>query len=156
MLYVDQTFTAESLVTQLGSIKAGVSVVTFDEKDNSEAFGQALAQSKAKGLIISTSTETGEGQTRLTFLQQMMPELSTMYAGDELNLAKFPNLQHIIQTGHTAHRGINKFRDLAVYANPAMSTRQIPENQGDWVTHIAYKGGQEVASITSKDLVDKS
>ena len=68
MLYVDQTFTAESLVTQLGSIKAGVSVVTFDEKDNSEAFGQALAQSKAKGLIFSPSTETSEGQTRLTFL----------------------------------------------------------------------------------------
>ena len=51
---------------------------------------------------------------------------------------------------------MNKFRDLAVYANPAMSTRQIPENQGDWVTHIAYKGGREAMSMTSSELVTRS
>ena len=86
----------------------------------------------------------------------MMPELATMYAGQELNLAKYPNLKHVVQTGHQAMRGVNKFRDLAVYANPAMSLRQIPENQGEWVTHIAYKGGREVTSMTSGDLVTKS
>ena len=53
-------------------------------------------------------------------------------------------------------RGVNKFRDLPVYANPAMSTRQIPENQNDWVTHLAYKGGKEAVSLTSSDLVTKS
>ena len=79
-----------------------------------------------------------------------------MYAGDEIALAKYPNLKHIVQTGHSAIRGVNKFRDLAVYANPAMSTRQIPENQGDWVTHIAYKDGREALSLTSSDLVSKS
>lgn len=61
-----------------------------------------------------------------------------------------------MQTGHTAIRGVNKFRDIAVYANPAMSTRQIPENQGDWVTHIAYKDGREQLSLTSADLAAKS
>ena len=69
----------------------------------------------------------------------MMPELSTLYAGQELNLAKYPNLKHVVQTGHQVGlRGVNKFRDLPVYANPAMSSRQIPENQGNWVTHVAY------------------
>ena len=58
MLYTDQTASAETIVSQLGAAKAGVSVVTFDEKDNEEAFGQALSDSGAKGLIISTSTET--------------------------------------------------------------------------------------------------
>ena len=53
----------------------------------------------------------------------MMPELSTMYAGQELNLAKYPHLKHIVQTGHLSMRGVNKFRDLPVYANPAMSSR---------------------------------
>ena len=54
----------------------------------------------------------------------MMPEMSTLYAGQELNLAKYPNLKHIVQTGHQVGvRGVNKFRDLPVYANPAMSTR---------------------------------
>ena len=52
-----------------------------------------------------------------------MPELATMYAGDEIALSKYPNLKHVVQTGHSAIRGVNKFRDLAVYANPAMSTR---------------------------------
>lgn len=51
---------------------------------------------------------------------------------------------------------MNKFRDLPVYANPAMSTRQIPENQGDWVTHVVYKGGREATSITSNELVQKT
>ena len=64
-------------MTQLGSIKAGVSVVTFDEKDNSEALEQALASSKARGLIFSPDTEA-DGADRKTFLQKMMPELSTM------------------------------------------------------------------------------
>jgi len=122
MLYCDQTYSTESLVTQMGAIKAGVSVVTFDEKDSCDALDQALGSSKAKGLIFSPATEAEEGQTRLTFLQKLMPELSTMYAGEELNLDKYPHLKHIVQTGHQAHRGINKFRDLAVYANPAMST----------------------------------
>ena len=79
-----------------------------------------------------------------------------MYAGDEIALAKYPNLKHIVQTGHSAIRGVNKFRDLAVYANPAMSTRQIPENQGDWVTHVSYKGGKEAVSLTSSELVSKA
>ena len=82
LLYVDQTYSTESLVSQMGAIKAGVSVVTFDEKDSGDAFDHALATSKAKGLIFSPATEAGEsGETRQTFLQKMMPELSTMYAG---------------------------------------------------------------------------
>ena len=71
VLYCDQTFSAESLVSQMGAIKAGVSVVTFDEKDSEEALDHALSASKAKGLIFSPSTEadTDEGpSTRLTFL----------------------------------------------------------------------------------------
>ena len=123
MLYCDQTFSAESLVTQMGAIKAGVAVVTFDEKDDCEAFDHALATSKAKGLIFSPATETTEGETRQTFLQKLMPELATVYTGQEISLAKFPNLKHVVQTGHSAMRGVNKFRDLPVYANPAMSTR---------------------------------
>ena len=70
VLYADQTYTAESLVTQMGAIKAGVSVVTFDEKDDCDALDHALATSKAKGVIISPSTQADEesNTTRLTFL----------------------------------------------------------------------------------------
>lgn len=69
MLYCDQTYSAESLVSQMGAIKAGVAVVSFDEKDSSEALDHALATSGARGLIFSPATETGEeGATRQTFL----------------------------------------------------------------------------------------
>ena len=37
MLYCDQTNTAESIVSQMGAIKAGVAIVTFDERDDCEA-----------------------------------------------------------------------------------------------------------------------
>lgn len=80
VLYADQTFTAESLVTQMGSIKAGVSVVTFDEKDSMDALESTLASSNARGLIFSPDTEA-DGSDRKTFLQKLMPELSTMYSG---------------------------------------------------------------------------
>ena len=127
----------------MGAIKAGVTVVSFDEKDSCDAFDHAIATSKARGVVFSPSTQTEEENvTRQTFLQKLMPELSTLYAGQEINLAKYPNLKHVIQTGHNGIRGVNKYRDVAVYANPAMSTRQIPENQGNWVTHVAYKGGK--------------
>ena len=68
LLYCDQTYSTESLVTQMGAIKAGVSIVTFDEKDNAEAFDHTLATSKAKGLIFSPETDAEDGATRLTFL----------------------------------------------------------------------------------------
>ena len=97
MLYVDQTYTAESLVTQMGAIKAGVSVVTFDEKDSCDALDHALAASKAKGLVFSPETETDEENTsRLTFLQKLMPELSSLASGDEINLSKYPSLKHVV------------------------------------------------------------
>ena len=97
VLYCDQTFSAESLVSQMGAIKAGVSVVTFDEKDSMDALDHALSASKAKGLIFSPSTETDAASTRLTFLQKCIPELSTVYAGQDLRgLSKYPNLQHLI------------------------------------------------------------
>ena len=103
MLYVDQTASAESLTTQMGAIKAGVTIVSFDEKDSCDALDHALGTG-AKGLLFSPDSVTGEGQTRTTFLQKLIPELSGMYKGDELRSAKYPSLEMVVQTGHT---GIN-------------------------------------------------
>lgn len=51
-----------------------------------------------------------------------MPELDAMHVGDELKLSKYPHLKHIVQTGFSKIRGVNMFKDVSVYANPAMST----------------------------------
>ena len=81
----------------MGAIKAGVSIVTFDEKENQDALDHALGHSKAKGLIVSPSTSTGgDDMTRKTFLENLLPELSSSYFGDEHNFSKYPNLKTVV------------------------------------------------------------
>ena len=142
----------------MGAIKAGVSMVSFAEKESQDALDHALSSSDAKGLIFSPSTQIGDdaGTTRQTFLNSLMPELETMYAGQELDLSRYPHLRHIVQTGFTKIRGVNMFKDVAVYANPALSNHSIPENNTDDVTHICMRDGREVNSLTSGQLVDAS
>jgi hypothetical protein len=41
----------------MGAAKAGVTVVTFNEKDNCDAFHQALKDSGARGLVFSPDTQ---------------------------------------------------------------------------------------------------
>lgn len=82
-----------------------------------------------------------------------MPELDNSYAGDELKLSKYPSLRHIVQTGFTKIRGVNMFKDVAVYANPSLSNYSIPTNSSDAVTHLYLKEGREVRSLTSSEFV---
>lgn len=155
VLYVDQSSSAESVVAQMGAFKAGVTVVTFDEKDSVDALDNALG-SGAKGLIFSPDTTTGEGETRTTYLQKLIPELKTMMRGDELKSSKYPGLEMVAQTGFSGIRGVNMFKDIAVYANPSTSSRQIAPNSGDAVARVVLKNGREVSSFTSSELVGKS
>lgn len=53
MLWADQTNSAELLVAQMGAFKAGVAVVTFDEKDSVDALSQTLKDSGARGFLFS-------------------------------------------------------------------------------------------------------
>ena len=81
----------------MGAAKAGVTVVSFHEKDSQEALYHALRSTNAKGLFFSPGTHIGQSwSTRRTFLQKLMPELDHMYAGDELKLSKYPHLRHIV------------------------------------------------------------
>lgn len=155
--FVDEASSAESLVLQMGAAKAGVTVVCFHEKDSQDALDHALRTTNAKGLFFSPSTQIGKTQnTRKTFLQKLMPELEAMYAGDELKLSKYPALRHIVQTGFSKIRGVNMFKDVAVYANPSMSNYSIPANSADALTHVYLRDGREVRSFTSQDFVTAS
>ena len=127
----------------MGCFKAGVSVVTFEEKDNIDALNQALKDSGAKGLMFSPETVISQEKnanhaTRKTFLQKLIPELHSLYPGDELSLKNYPNLKHIVQLGHSTIRGTLKFRDAMVYATPKYSTVQLPENSSSDVAFQAY------------------
>ena len=49
-------------------------------------------------------------------------------------------------------RGVNMFKDLAVYTNPSMTNHSIPVNRDDDVCVIAFKNGNET-QYSSSDLV---
>jgi hypothetical protein len=101
----------------MGAFKVGVQIVTFAEKDNADALDHALRTSNARGLIFNPDS-SAEGINRGQTVNKLMPELAKMYFGDELNIAKYPNLKQIVQTRFAAIRGINLFKDVSVYANP--------------------------------------
>jgi len=82
-----------------------------------------------------------------------MPELELMHAGDELRLAKYPQLKHIVQTGFSKIRGVNMFKDVAVYANPKLSNYSIPVNSSDAVTNVYLKDGKEERTLTSSEFI---
>jgi acyl-CoA synthetase (AMP-forming)/AMP-acid ligase II len=155
VMYCDQTSSAEALVAQMGSIKAGVQVVTFAEKDNIDALDHALRSTKAKGLLFQPDHQIDDKTDRASFVNKLMPELSKMYFGDELALAAYPNLEKIVQTKFANMRGVNMFKDLAVYANPVYSSRQIPTNDADATCFVALKDGK-TTSYSSGEMVELS
>ena len=85
-----------------------------------------------------------------------MPELHSLYPGDELNLKSYPYLKQIIQLGHTSIRGVIKFKDSMVYANPKISNYEIPENNTSDLVFASYQNGKEVCSYSSGDIVKKA
>ena len=70
LVWMDQTNSAEVLASIMGAAKAGVTVVTYNEKENIDALHQTLRDSGARGLVFSPKTEVDEKSqdTRLTFL----------------------------------------------------------------------------------------
>jgi hypothetical protein len=81
-----------------------------------------------------------------------MPELHNLYPGDELALKNFPHLKQIIQLGHHTIRGVIKFKDSMVYANPNLSTVSIPENSADDQAFVSYQNGQRISSFTNGEI----
>lgn len=85
-----------------------------------------------------------------------MPELHKLYAGDEINLDRYPHLKQIIQLGQTTIRGTLKFRDSMVYVNPKQAVLEIPENRSNDTVFECYKDGKKVSDISSEDLTRKA
>jgi hypothetical protein len=59
----------------MGSIKAGVQIVTFAEKDSADALDHALRSTKAKGLLFQPDHKIDDKTDRSSFLRKLMPEL---------------------------------------------------------------------------------
>ena len=144
----------------MGAIKAGVTIVSFDEKDSLDALNSTLKDSQAKGFMLSPSTVISQDGhntlTRQTYLHKLMPELHSLYPGDELALQNYPHLKQIVQLSHTTIRGVIKYKDSMVYANPRLSNQQLPENAASDVSYVTYQNGKESSTITSGDMTSYS
>lgn len=150
---MDRTRAAESLVAQLGAFKTGVEIVCFDENSSQDALHHALSSTGARGLLLTPSSACGEGHTRGSVLNELCPELKNTYLGEELNLHEYPHLSQIIQTETGFMPGVNRFKDVAVYATPSMSSYTIPENRPADVCMRVLKGGAEHVAYTSEQIV---
>jgi hypothetical protein len=76
-------------------MKTGVTLVNFSESSSKDALHHALSSSNSKGLIFSPNTQIDEGAKRLDAVQELMPELSSMYLGQELHSRAYPHLKNI-------------------------------------------------------------
>jgi long-subunit acyl-CoA synthetase (AMP-forming) len=156
VMWIDRETNAESIIAQLGAMKTGVTLVNFSENSCKDALDHALKSSNAKGLIFSPNTEIDQSTKRADVLHELMPELNSMYFGEELVSNAYPHLNHIVQTGFSTIKGTNKFKDVAVYTSPAMSTYEMPENSPDDVCIVTQKEGKTVSSYTNQELVNSA
>ena len=94
LIWMDQENSAEVLVSTMGASKAGVTVVTFSEKEECDALHSALKDSGARGMVYSPNTMVNEeGNIRQDFINKLMPKLESMYPGDPLSLSNYPMLK---------------------------------------------------------------
>ena len=156
VLWLDQENSAEILTAQMGAAKAGVTCVTFNEKDDMDALHQTLKDSGARGFYFSPSTPIDEDVTRKTYLQKLMPELEKLYPGDPIKLSNYPHLKSIVQSGHSNIRGTIKFKDSLVYANTKYSTFSLPQNDSAHLMFECYRDGKRVSNYSSGEIAEKS
>lgn len=109
----------------MGASKAGVTVVTFSEKDSVDSLHQTLKDSDAKGLVFSPTTKVDDA-TRAELVYKLMPELETMNPGEGLSVSAYPHLKQVIQSGHSNIRGVIKYKDSLVYAAASLSSFSLP------------------------------
>lgn len=104
-------------------------------------------------MLFSPQTQIGDKQeARESFLKKLMPELNKLYPGDPIELAKYPNLKSIIQLGHKSIRGVIKYKDTMVYANPRLTNLSIPENSPNDEVFDSYQGGRKSSSFTNREI----
>ena len=156
LLWVDAEHSAEVAVAQIGAVKAGVTVVAVDAKDEMHHVGDALEASGAKGLLLSPHTKQDGNHKRANLLLELMPELADYYPGQKLVIDNFPNLTNIIHTGHSTIRGTNKFKESLVYTKPHLTNMKIHGSAKSDLAMEFYSKGDLLTSLTNDELLKKA
>ena len=66
--------------------------------------------------MFSPTTLDDQGVKRANALHTLIPELSEFYPGDAFSSSEFPDLEHVMHTGHKTIRGMTKFKENMFYA----------------------------------------
>jgi acyl-CoA synthetase (AMP-forming)/AMP-acid ligase II len=153
-LWCDSTNSAEIATAQVGALKAGVTVVTIDHEDSVEDAAQALRDSGATALLFSPMTLDENKEKRANSLHSLIPELESIYPGDEFSCSAFPSLKHLIHTGHKTIPGTVKFKETMFYAKKANTNFRIPGCTADSTAFECYQNGNRIASYTNSEIVE--
>ncbi len=152
-LWVDSTNSAEIATAQIGAMKAGLTVVTIDENDSLANAAQAIKDSNAKALLFSPMTLDESHEKRANALHGLIPELGSLYPGQEFTSSEFPNLKHVIHTGHKTIMGCSKFKETMFYAKMENTNHRIPGVSPEDTALECYQNGNRVASYSNQELV---
>ena len=156
MLWVDKTNQAELATAQVGAMKAGLTVVTIDENDSIEDVSRTLSETEASGIIFSPTTLDSNKEKRANSLYEILPELGSMYPGDEFESARFASLKHVIQTSQKTIRGTTKFKENMLYTKKAQTNYRIPGTSAEHIAVECYKQGEKITQFTQAELAAHS
>ena len=105
--WFDASHITESLVAQVGCLKAGVTIIPVLGQ-NSDSFFSALSENGVKGAIMSPNGRVDGNKKKSEVLANNIPELSKSYLGQTVSTKNYPNLSLIVQTGFYAIPGTFK------------------------------------------------
>ncbi|HET6934435.1 MAG TPA: AMP-binding protein [Candidatus Angelobacter sp.] len=101
--------TAEWVLTQFASAKAGLILVTVNPAYRVSELRHALRKSGCKALVLATGFK---GSDYLEMLRTLAPELKRSAAGD-LHANELPELRHVIHLGDHPEPGMLRFSEVA-------------------------------------------
>jgi acyl-CoA synthetase (AMP-forming)/AMP-acid ligase II len=156
MLWLDQENSAETATAQIGAMKAGCSIVTVDNKDEIHHIADTLEKTGSKSILLSPHTKLDGKTQRVNMLLDILPELASAYSGEEISFSDFPSLKSVVHTGHASIRGTSKFKENMSYTLMENTTHRMNGISGDSLAFECYNKGEQVASLTQKDIVKKA
>lgn len=156
MLWVDQESSAEIATAQIGAFKAGVSIVTVGNNDDADHIASTLEKTGSKGLMLSPHTKTDGTNQRANLLLDILPELVSSYPGQDITFRDFPNLKHVVHTGHVSIRGTTKFKENMLYTKKSLTNFRIPGCNSTDLALECFSKGKLLESYTHKDITSKA
>mmetsp|Transcript_9341 Transcript_9341/g.17929 ORF Transcript_9341/g.17929 Transcript_9341/m.17929 type:complete len:332 (-) Transcript_9341:880-1875(-) len=148
VLWLGRKDATEAFILQFGALHAGV---PFHLVGNEDLLSSALI--RAKGLVFSP-WESCQGEARADYVLTLLPELRQTQHGSLLKAAQFPNLQHVIQTGHSTIRGTIKLKQLPVYADFSQTSIPRPNPSAETLA-FEHDNKGSLVSVTQGQLYER-